>query len=218
MAFDKILVSDFDGTMTQHDFYSCAVQYLLSPEDLEPWHAYTRGEITHFESLRRIFERIRAEMPEMECILEAMEFDAAASTAVANLQGRGWHVVVVSNGCGWYIERLFQQHNLRLELHTNPGEYTPVDGLQMQLPTQSPFFAEEFGISKSAVVRNAMQTCGIVAFAGDGRPDLEPALMVRPELRFARGWLATELKSRGEPFQHFSKWSEISGMLCEVDL
>ncbi len=35
MAFDRGLVSDFDGTMTQRDFYSCAVRYLLCSEDLE---------------------------------------------------------------------------------------------------------------------------------------------------------------------------------------
>jgi 2,3-diketo-5-methylthio-1-phosphopentane phosphatase len=217
MAFDKILVSDFDGTMTQHDFYSCAVQYLLGPDDLEPWHAYTRGEITHFEALRRIFERIRADMPQIERVLAAMEFDPAAEVAVQRLERQGWNVVVVSNGCGWYIEQLFRQHHLRLELHTNPGEYSPVHGLQMQLPTQSPFFTEQFGISKTAVVQNALQSCSAVAFAGDGRPDLEPALMVRPEMRFARGWLATELKSRGETFQHFSRWSEISDKLCKVE-
>jgi 2-hydroxy-3-keto-5-methylthiopentenyl-1-phosphate phosphatase len=217
MAFDKKLVSDFDGTMTQHDFYSCAVQNLLGPEDLEPWHAYTRGEITHFEALRRIFASIRAEIPQIERVLAAMEFDPAAKKAVQRLERQGWNVVVVSNGCGWYIERLFRQHNLRLELHTNPGEYSAAHGLQMQLPTQSPFFAEQFGISKTAVVRNALQSCSAVAFAGDGRPDLEPALMVRPEMRFARGWLATELRSRGETFQHFSTWSEISEKLCEVE-
>ena len=214
MAFDKTLISDFDGTMTQHDFYSCAVQNLLCPEDLEPWNAYTRGDITHFEALRRIFERIRADMPQMERVLAAMEFDTMAKSAVQRLQRQGWNVVVVSNGCSWYIERLFQQHDLHLELHTNPGEYTPEHGIQMQLPTQSPFFAEQFGVSKSAVVRDASQTSGIVAFAGDGRPDLEPALMVPPELRFAKGWLASELTSRGEPFQEFSNWSEISGKLC----
>jgi hypothetical protein len=59
---------------------------------------------------------------------------------VQRLERQGWYVVVVSNGCGWYIERLFRQHHLRLELHTNPGEYSAVHGLQMQLPTQSPFF------------------------------------------------------------------------------
>ncbi|RLS33818.1 MAG: hypothetical protein DWH78_12150 [Planctomycetota bacterium] len=87
----------------------------------------------------------------------------------------------------------------------------------MQLPTQSPFFTEQFGISKTALVQKALQSCSAVAFAGDGRPDLEPALMVRPEMRFARGWLATELRLRGEIFQHFSRWSEISDKLCKVE-
>ena len=52
MAFGKIFVSDIDGTMTQHDFYTCAVELLLSTEDLKPWHADTRQQITHFEVLR----------------------------------------------------------------------------------------------------------------------------------------------------------------------
>ncbi len=218
--FDKVLVSDFDGTMTQHDFYTCAVKYLLSPEDLEPWHAYTRRELTHFEALAKIFERIRSSMPDMERVLTAMEFDPNAKSAVQRLQASQWDVVVVSNGCQWYIDRFFRQQRLRLQLHTNPGEYSPQHGLQMKLPTTSPFFCPEFGISKSAVVRQAMQNYSSVAFAGDGRPDLEPALLVRPEFRFAREWLANELESRGEPFQTFqtfSTWSEISQRLAEVE-
>lgn len=216
MTVEKILVSDFDGTMTQRDFYSCAVELLLSSDDLEPWYAYTREEITHFEALRRIFERIRADMPDMERVLAAMDFDELAEAAVQRLNGRDWHVTIVSNGCGWYIERFFRQHNLQVELHTNPGVYSVEQGLQMRLPTESPFFSEQFGISKPEVIRNALRTCNTVAFAGDGRPDLEPALMVRPDLRFATGWLAEELRSRGESFRKFSKWSEISEALCEV--
>ena len=214
MASDKVLITDFDGTMTQHDFYSCVVQALLHPDDLEPWNAYTRGDITHFEALRRIFERIRGDMLQMEQVLAAMEFDTMATSAVQRLQRDGWKVIVVSNGCNWYIERFFRRHGLHLELHTNPGEYTPERGLQMQLPTQSAYFSDQFGISKSAVVCDACQSFGTVAFAGDGRPDLEPALMVSPERRFAKGWLAAELRSRGESFHEFSNWSEIVEKLC----
>lgn len=215
-AFDKILVSDFDGTMTRHDFFTCAVKNLLSPKDFEPWDAYTRQEITHFEALQRIFQRIRASMPEMERVLAAMELDPCAEIAVRRLHESGWGVTVVSNGCQWYIDRFFRQHNLHLELHTNPGEYSPELGLQMRLPTKSPFFSPQFGISKSSVVRHAQRTYSTVAFAGDGRPDLEPALMVQPEHRFARQWLASELTSRGESFQEFSTWSEISERLTEA--
>jgi 2,3-diketo-5-methylthio-1-phosphopentane phosphatase len=216
--FDKVLITDFDGTMTARDFYSCAVEFLLTPEDLKPWNAYTKHEITHFEALRRIFERIRATDSEMGQVLQAMQFDPLAATAVERMNDCGWGVLVVSNGCGWYIDRIFQQYNLSLELHANSGEYSPEHGLQMQLPRDSPFFAEEYGISKGAVVRNAIKSHRKVAFAGDGRPDLEPALMVPSGLRFARGWLAGALAERGEAFIGFETWSEISALLCEARL
>ena len=31
---DRILVTDFDGTITKHDFYKLVVSRLLTPEDL----------------------------------------------------------------------------------------------------------------------------------------------------------------------------------------
>jgi hypothetical protein len=34
-------------------------------------------------------------------------------------------------------------------------------------------------------------------------------LLVRPELRFARGLLADALRQHGESFRSFSRWSEI---------
>jgi 2-hydroxy-3-keto-5-methylthiopentenyl-1-phosphate phosphatase len=59
----------------------------------------------------------------------------------------------------------------------------------------------------------ALLGTGLVAYAGDGPPDLEPSLMVPPELRFARGWLAEELRARHEPFRPFRRWSEIAETL-----
>jgi hypothetical protein len=43
------------------------------------------------------------------------------------------------------------------------------------------------------------------------------ALLVAPERRFVRGWLADELESRGEPFVPFTRWSDIAGCLCGGD-
>jgi hypothetical protein len=42
---------------------------------------------------------------------------------------------------------------------------------------------------------------------------LQPALLVRPELRFARGFLADALRERGESFRPFRRWSEIANEL-----
>ena len=70
------------------------------------------------------------------------------------------------------------------------------------------------GVDKSAVVRHALQVAETVAFAGDGPPDVQPALLVLPDLRFARGVLAEALRDRGETFRTFSRWSEIARKLA----
>lgn len=218
MSQRNILITDFDGTMTERDFYTCAVDQLLTQTDLQPWLEYTDGRITHFEALRRIFERIRASPPQIELILQAMNFDRLAASSLHRLANQRWDVVVVSNGCGWYIRKLFDRYGLSPELHTNPGTYSEERGLQMGLPVDSKYFDEETGVSKTAVVSEALQAGHVVAFAGDGRPDLEPALMVPESLRFATGWLAAELDSKGEPYRSFSRWSDITTMILENQL
>ncbi len=43
--------------------------------------------------------------------------------------------------------------------------------------------------------------------------DRPEALLVRPELRLARGWLAEALGERGERFHPFERWSQIADQL-----
>lgn len=62
----RVLVSDFDGTMTRHDFYRLALEELLPPDVPDQWAAYRAGEISHFEALRRYFAAVRA--PEAEVL------------------------------------------------------------------------------------------------------------------------------------------------------
>ncbi len=209
----RVLVSDFDGTITRRDFYACAVERLLAPEDLEPWHRYTAGEISHFEALRRIFARIRAEEPALEEVLHSMAIDPALGPGIRALEQAGWDVVIVSNGCGWYIERLLARAGVAVPVHTNPGRFDPATGLSMELPTDSPYFDPETGISKRAVVEHHLARGATVAFAGDGRPDVAPALLVAPELRFAREWLASHLEEEGHAYRHYEAWSEVARAL-----
>jgi len=56
----SVLVSDFDGTMTRHDFYKLAIESLLPPDTPDYWAEYRTGAITHFEALRLYFAAIRA--------------------------------------------------------------------------------------------------------------------------------------------------------------
>ena len=207
-----VLVSDFDGTITRLDFYDLVCQ--AYPQIAASyWQDYESGKITHFEALKNIFAGIRAPESRMLEIIGKMDIDPAMAQAVRMLEHNDWSVVVASAGCAWYINRLLQTNGVNIAVHANPGTFLSDGGLQMQLPPESPLFSRELGVNKVAVVREALRRCANVAFAGDGRPDLAPALLVPPRRRFAKSWLAKKLHEIGEEFRPFERWSEVAGML-----
>lgn len=213
---NKVLVSDFDGTMTGVDFFRVALSR-LPPRAVAPWERYERGLTSHFDALAEIFSRLSVDELGFDAMLSEMQVESGLPGAFDQLQQAGWMLVIASAGCAYYIERILRRIGFQAIVHANPGEFINGQGLFMKPPRQSPFFTAETGIDKSTVVRHYLQQGLDVAFAGDGRPDLAPALMVPPECRFARGWLANELEKRREPFVRFDRWSDIAGCLCRVD-
>ena len=171
------------------------------------------GEITHFQGLAKIFASIRATEAELLELADSTDLDASFAKSVRTLQDRGWQIVIASAGCDWYIKFLLKKAGVSVPVYANPGIFDQKSGLKMSLPGLSPFFSPTKGVSKVAILRDALTRSDRVAFAGDGRPDLKPAVLVRPEQRFARGWLAEALRERSERFHPFERWSEIADQL-----
>jgi 2,3-diketo-5-methylthio-1-phosphopentane phosphatase len=212
----SILISDFDGTMTRFDFYDLVCREFPNIAG-DFWPQYERGELTHFEALRLIFAGIRAPEAKLLSIIETMQLDPQLPQAIAQLAKHGWGIAVASAGCDWYIKRLLAAQGVAITVHANPGEFFPDQGLVMRLPPPSPFFSAELGVNKVAVVREALKDFDRVAFAGDGRPDLAPALLVPAKRRFAKSWLAKKLHEIGEDFQPFEDWHEVPAMLIKEE-
>jgi len=210
-----VLVSDFDGTMTRHDFYKLAIASLLPADTPDYWAEYRTGSVTHFEALRRYFASIPAGEADVLAVVDGMELDPGLPAAVEALRREGWRVVVTSAGCEWYIRRLLAAAGVSVEVHANPGRFVAGRGLQMEMPADSPFLSRNLGIDKTAVVLRHLADGATVAFAGDGFPDAEPARLVPGELRFARGDLADVLEREGLPFHPFERWSDIARVLLE---
>lgn len=209
----RVLVSDFDGTMTRHDFYKLAIESLLPPDTPDYWAEYRAGTITHFEALRRYFACIRASEAEVLAVVERMELDPQLPAAVSALREAGWGVVVTSAGCDWYIRRLLGAAGVEVEVHSNPGRFEAGKGLLMEMPTGSPYLSQMLGVDKKEIVRHFIAEGRTVAFAGDGFPDADPARLVPDELRFARGDLVSVLHTEGLPFNAFETWSDIARVL-----
>jgi len=204
------LVTDFDGTLTRQDFYDLVRRrWPVDPQD-DPWQHYVAGRITHFQALKEIFARIRGSESDLLEEVDAMELDPDLPEAVNALQAAGWEIIVASAGCEWYIRYLLSKAGVQLKVFANPGVFDPAAGLQMSLPPESPFFTPHTGVNKGAVVRDALARSEKVAFAGDGRPDLESALLVPSNWRFARGWLAGALREQGQEYIPLEGWAQVA--------
>ena len=208
----SVLVTDFDGTITANDFYRLAVERLLPPEALTPWTEYRAGKISHFQALQHIFCQIRTPERGILDVVDTMEPAPGLAAAVSDLRAGGWRIVVASAGCLWYINYILAQTGVELEVHSNPGHYG--DGaLHMEEPLDSPFYCPETGISKTGIVQHFLDQGARVAYAGDGFTDVPAALMVPPQLRFAKADLADSLTEQNAPFRPFSVWTDVAAAL-----
>lgn len=206
---DPVLISDFDGTMTRHDFFKLAIEQLLPAGTPDYWSQYRNGTITHFEALRRYFAEIRLPQETVQAVVRQMILDPELPAAIDHLHRSGWRVMITSAGCAWYIQQLLHEAGVELMVLANPGRFESGAGLLMEMPTGSPWLSEQLGVDKRAVVEHYLSLGGPVAFAGDGFPDVEAAKLVSGSLRFARGDLADVLRQEQLEFQPFQTWSDI---------
>jgi 2,3-diketo-5-methylthio-1-phosphopentane phosphatase len=232
--YAKVLITDFDGTMSRHDFYKLAIEFLVPDDTPDYWAQFRAGVITHFEALRSYFASIRKTEEQVLAVVQKMELDPDVRAAVDALRKAGWHVIIASAGCDWYIRRLLASAGVDVEVHSNPGRFEEGRGLLMQMPIGSPYFSMTHGIDKSAIVRRYVDasadedggnpaTSGHrsalsnrarrVAYAGDGIPDADPARLVPGDFRFARSDLADVLNREHLEFRPFEAWSEIADRL-----
>ena len=84
----------------------------------------------------------------------------------------------------------------------------------MHMPRESQFFSPTLGVDKTGIVKHYLATGCVVAFAGDGFPDAEPARLVPGEMRFAREDLASLLDREELSFHRFGYWHEIARTLA----
>src|SRR5215471_4418751 len=206
---DSALVSDFDGTVTEFDVYALIAERYVPKEHPDYFADYRAGHITHFEAMQAFFRFAPYEPQALERLLRDTRPDPQLADCVRRLENNGWDLIIVSGGASWYIEKILGTAGVSATIHANPGQIKEGRGLVLRLPKESPFFSPKAGIDKAGVVRAALKRHKRVAFAGDGPPDVEPALLVAPSLRFARRFLAQALDDRGQPYKPYRIWSEV---------
>src|SRR6516164_11314279 len=140
----KIFVSDYDGTITDKDFYSLLAERYAPADTPDYFAQYREGRISHFEAMAAYFAFAPTEEQQLEELLAASQADPDLSASAALLRRAGWELWVVSAGSSWYVERVLRQAGVAASVYSNPGGLENGRGLVLD-PT-SPFHSASAGV------------------------------------------------------------------------
>ncbi len=203
-------VSDFDGTITDDDFFYKVVDAYFDESNLAPWHKYMAGDDTHFNALREMFLQIHIAEDELNKFISTIKIDEHTDKVWELCFNNNIPMYICSAGNDYYIKELIgdKMQKYDIELITNPATYSQSGGLDMQKPDESyPYFDKDIGISKSALIKKLKDDGYFVIFAGDGPPDIAPALI--SDTVFARKILLEKLNAKGLKSENFDSYQNI---------
>jgi len=204
---DFAFISDFDGTLTKKDFYKILSEAYLKEEYLPLFKAWKNGEMKDREYLSYVFNNIkRSEKEILEDILN-IPFDTFAKDFINQVKAAGGDFIVISAGTSYYIDRIFEKHNIKgVDVYSNKAIFKD-NGIYFDLDENSEFYSDRYGIDKLIVVEKLKDKYKKIFYAGDSEPDVKPALAC--DMVFAKGELIDLLKKEKKEFIEFENFSEV---------
>ena len=212
------LVIDFDGTITDDDFFIYVRDAFLNDNALKPWRLYLDNRITHFNALKQIYGSLRVSEEEINQLIENVKIDGSALELFEYCFNKNIPVYIASAGCDYYIKRLIgdkiKEYNINLI--TNTGYYSKEKGLVIEPPpVDAWYYNESNGISKANIVNHLKNKNYHVIFAGDGPPDIEPAKVA--DIVFAKKILLEKCIELGIKTRNFLTCQEIKDYMVIYD-
>jgi HAD superfamily phosphoserine phosphatase-like hydrolase len=136
----KIFVSDYDGTITDKDFYSLLAERYVPANKPDYFARYLEGRISHFEAMAAYFAFTPTEEQQLEELLAASQPDPDLGASAALLRRADWRLWVVSAGSSWYVERVLSLAGVAATVYSNPGCLENGRGLVLEkLDPSSPY-------------------------------------------------------------------------------
>lgn len=200
-------ISDFDGTLTDKDFYKIIMDDYLKDECKEKYNAWKAKKIKDIEYLGYVFKNIKRKEEEIDEDIMKISLDPFVGEFVDNIGAAGGEFIVVSAGSTYYIEKVFHRHGIEgVKIYSNKGVFKD-EGIHFDLDETSEFYSPVYGIDKAKVVSKLKKEYNKVFYAGDSHPDLEAAILA--DVIFARGSLVELLEKKNKEFIEFKNFNEV---------
>lgn len=217
MTAKYAFVTDFDGTISDDDFFNYIAKKYFDEQALAPWRQYLSGQKTHFDALNEMFSQLKIPVDEFNKFISQIAVDKYFLATIDLCFSKNIPIYICSAGCNYYIKLLIGDliEQYHITLVTNDSSYCPLKGLNMQKPPKnSPYYDEKIGISKASIVAKLHQKGYRVIYAGDGPPDVEAAKIA--DIVFAKKILLSKCQELGITTQKFENFHNIYNFIKEV--
>ena len=213
------LVIDFDGTITDDDFFVYVRDAFFDDKALEPWRLYLDGKITHFNALKQIYGNLRVSEYEINKLIEQVKIDKSALELFEYCFNKNIPMYIASAGCDYYIKRLIGKEikAYNINLITNTSYYNKDEGLVIKSPSIDDwYYNKQNGISKASIIERLKKDSYFTIFAGDGPPDIEPANVA--DVVFAKKILLEECIKIGIKTEDFLTCRQIKDYMVNYEM
>lgn len=211
---DFIFISDFDGTLTDEDFYFIIMKKFLGDKGKEIYKNWTSDNMTVFEFLKAIFSSTNESEEEILKAVMDIKFDTYAKEFIKSVREANGDFMILSAGCNYYIDKLLEYLEIKdVKVISNSGVYQ--DGkIVMTADTNSPFYSKAYGVDKALVVEHFKKMYPKLYYAGDSEPDFKASKVA--DIVFARGHLQKMLQNAGHNFVAVDNFNEIGAYLNQM--
>ena len=208
-----VFVSDFDGTLTEKDFYQMIIDDYLGEAGQTLYKEWREGLHDDKDFLDKIYSSINREEAEILEDILRIEWDESATQFIKQIRENGGEFIILSAGTSYYIDRLLKEKGLSdIKVYSNPGVYKD-KGIHLQLDKNSPYYSDKYGIDKAKVIEDLKKQYTHVYYAGDSAPDIPPCKIA--DIAFAKGKLQDLLNAEGINFIPVESYKDIALFLTE---
>lgn len=163
----KLFVSDFDGTITEKDFFLIYIDQFVGDEGRQYLEEYRAKKNPSYQFLNNIFSLKTLSQAQYRQILMEMKWDAYFPQFLEDLKEMRIEHLILSAGVHFYVKDALALKGLPEQRVISNDGYFKDGKIQLQHDKSSPYFSELYGIDKGAVIRELRKEYDYIYFAGD---------------------------------------------------
>jgi len=204
---DASVFLDFDGTVTTVDSGVYLLERFAAPEWRVIDEQFRRGEIGSRVCLLDEWELLPADESTLRTAVREVGIDPDAAPLVDDLRAAGAHVVIVSDGFGFYATEVADR--LGVPVLTNAVDWASG---RLEFPHEDRCCAcSSCGVCKQAPIKDARRAGRTTVLVGDGASDYKAALLA--DVVFAKGALAAWCARHAIPYVPFMTLADVRARL-----